>query len=779
MTITAVSNAPSPQGAARVQGPHRADRGTLLSRLGRWCFCHRKGVLAGWLLALVAVVAVSTATGSSFNSSLNLPGTDSQAAVTLLQKNFPAASGESDQVVIQATHGATVHSPEVRTAVSGALTRVAQVPGVATVSSPFSPRGASQISRDGTVAFATVTWSKQSSTITAPEAGQLVHAAESADGPDVHISLGGPAISNWERPSPGSSVLVAVIAALVILLVVFGGALASSLMPLAAAFLALGIATSAVGILSKVMAVPSFATDLAILLGLGVGVDYGLFVVSRHRSAVKAGLSYEDAAAQAVNTSGRTVAFAGLTVCIALLGQFALGVSFLYGLSISAALTVALTMLAVLTFLPAMLGFLDAKALSRRERAPSQANVETSSDASRFWLRWAKFIEAHKVLVAVASLSVVVVLALPILGLRLGSSDASTDPSSSTTHQAYAVLARGFGPGFNGPLELVGEVHSRRDLTAFNHLVSAAADTPGVASVTAAASSPRGTVVLATLYLSTSPQAQPTVDLVEHLRNDVIPHAERGSTLVVHVGGSTATNIDFAHVLSSKLLLFIGVVVLLAFLLLLIVFRSLAIALVASLMNLLSIGAGLGAVNAVFNWGYGHSLLGLSGTGPIDAFIPVLIFSVLFGLSMDYEVYLVSRIQEEWHRLDHAVGAGAMTDRKWAARRNHLAITTGQAKSGRIIAAAAGIMIFVFGSFLLGGQRGIAEFGFGLAFSVLVDALVIRSMLVPALMHLIGPFNWVMPKWLDRALPRPSIEPEASIAAATCNQVGGMEKIAV
>ena len=300
-----------------------------------------------------------------------------------------------------------------------------------------------------------------------------------------------------------------------------------------------------------------------------------------------------------------------------------------------------------------------------------------------------------------------------------------------------------------------------------------------MASVTPAVSSPNGTVVLATLYPSSSPEAQPTVDLVNHLRNDVIPQAEQGSTLLVHVGGSTATNIDFAHVLSTKLPLFIGVVVLLAFLLLMIVFRSLVIPLVASLMNLLSIGAALGALNAVFNWGYGHSLLGLSGTGPVDAFIPVLMFSVLFGLSMDYEVYLVSRIQEEWHRLGHGVDANVVAGRAWPARRNHLAITTGQAKSGRIIAAAAGIMIFVFGSFLLGGQRGIAEFGFGLAFSVLVDALVIRSMLVPALMHLIGPINWATPKWLDRVLPHPSIEPEASVGPAIRTQAGGIEEIVV
>jgi len=343
------------------------------------------------------------------------------------------------------------------------------------------------------------------------------------------------------------------------------------------------------------------------------------------------------------------------------------------------------------------------------------------------------------------------------LGLRLGTSDASTDPPGWTTHQAYAALAQGFGPGFNGPLELAAHVGSPADVTAFGQLL-AAARTPGVAAVTPALTAPNGKVVLATLYPTTSPQASQTINLVNNLRNDLIPQAAHGTGLVVHVGGVTATNIDFSHVLTSKLPLFITVVVLLAFLLLMAVFRSLLIPLVASVMNLLSVGAALGALNAVFNWGWGSSLLRLSGTGPVDAFIPVLLFSVLFGLSMDYEVYLVSRIQEEWHHLHHTHTSALAALNGRASRRNHQAVTIGQAKSGRIIAAAAGIMILVFGSFLLGGSRILQEFGFGLGFSVLVDALLIRSLLVPAIMHLIGPANWALPGWLDRILPRLAIE---------------------
>jgi putative drug exporter of the RND superfamily len=718
-----------------------------MSVLGRWCFQHRRWVVVTWLLVVIAVVGVGTHEGSAFGGSFSLPNTDSQAAVNLLTQNFPSASGEGDQVVVQATHGATIHSAAVRTAVSGALAKVAAVPGVESVASPYAKAGAAQVSRDGTVAFAVVTWDKQDAQVTTADAQNLIKAAESADGPAVHISLSGQAITNSERPSPGFTVGVGVLAALAILLVVFGGSVLAALLPLLGAGLALVLGNSLIGLLSHAMSISSVSTELAVLIGLGVGVDYGLFIVSRYRSAVKEGRPYADAAALAVATSGRTVLLAGLTVCIALLGQFLLGVSFLYGVSVAAAIAVALTMVTALTLLPAMLGFLGPRVLSRRERKAQAAGRHARPAGRGFWLRWARLVEAHKILVALASLAAVVAIALPIFGLRLGTSDASTDPAGWTTHQAYTALADGFGPGFNGPLELAAQAGTHRDVTAFDHLLAAAAHAPGVASVTPAVTSPNGKVLLATVYPTTSPQAQQTVGLVNDLRDHLIPQAASGTSLIVHVGGVTATNIDFAHVLTDKLPIFIAIVVLLAFLLLAAVFRSLLIPLVASVMNLLSVGAALGAMNAVFNWGWGKSLLHLSGTGPVDAFLPVLIFSVLFGLSMDYEVYLVSRIQEEWHRGTDAT----------AARRNHLAVTIGQAKSGPVIAAAAGIMILVFGSFMF-GARELAEFGFGLGFSVLVDALLIRSLLVPALMHLIGPANWALPGWLNRVLPRLAVE---------------------
>jgi RND superfamily putative drug exporter len=637
---------------------------------------------------------------------------------------------------------------------------------VEAVASPYAKADSGQISRDGTIAFATVAWDKQSAQVTTADADQLIKAAETADGGGVHISLSGEAITNSERPSPGFTVGVGVIAALAVLLVIFGGSVLAALLPLLGAGVALVLGSSLIGLLSHAMSISSVSTELAVLIGLGVGVDYGLFIISRYRSAVKQGTPYADAAALAVATSGRTVLLAGLTVCIALLGQFLLGVSFLYGVSVSAAVAVALTMATALTLLPAMLGFLGPRVLSRRERARlTAAGRHASPAAGGFWLGWARFVEKRKVLVALGSLAAVVAIALPIFGLRLGTSDASTDPASSTTHQAYTALAQGFGPGFNGPLELAAQAGTAPDRTAFSHLLATAARTPGVASVTPAVTSPNGKVLLASVYPTTSPQAEQTVNLVNALRDRVIPRAADGTSLIVHVGGETATNIDFARVLTDKLPIFIAIVVLLAFLLLMVVFRSLLIPLVASVMNLLSVGAALGAMNAVFSWGWGGSLLGLSGTGPVDAFLPVLIFSVLFGLSMDYEVYLISRIQEEWHR-----GGGT------GATRNRLAVVTGQAKSGPVIAAAASIMILVFGSFMFGGARELAEFGFGLAFSVLVDALLIRSLLVPALMHIIGPVNWALPRWLDRVLPRLAVEAaEPAIAGpATSGPAAGL-----
>ena len=434
--------------------------------------------------------------------------------------------------------------------------------------------------------------------------------------------------------------------------------------------------------------------------------------------------------------------FAGLTVCIALLGQFALGLSFLYGVAISATVTVLLTMFASLTLLPALLGFVGTRALSRKERRDLAKNGPHDEALGTTWFRWARFLARHRVVAGVAALIVVAVFALPVFTLRLGLDDAGSDPSGSTTRQAYTALVKGFGPGFSGPLQLVAELKTAADATTFDTLVQKLATEPGVVSAGTPRVSPNGQVAVANLIPASSPQATQTTDLVNRLRKTVLPQQEAGTGVHVLVGGSTAGQVDFAHKLSSKLIPFVAVVVILGFLLLMAVFRSLLVPLVASAMNLLSVGAALGIMNAVFEWGWGRSLFRISATAPVEVFIPVLMISILFGLSMDYEVFLVSRIHEEWTR-----------------RRNNTdAVTYGQAETGRVITAAALIMILVFASFALGDDLTIKQFGIGLAGAIIIDAFIIRTVVVPALMHVFGRANWWLPGWLDRALPQLNVE---------------------
>jgi RND superfamily putative drug exporter len=439
------------------------------------------------------------------------------------------------------------------------------------------------------------------------------------------------------------------------------------------------------------------------------------------------------------------VFFAGLTVCIALLGQFVLGVSFLYGVAISATVTVALTMLAALTLLPALLGFFGTRVLSRRERRKiSESGPQPEEVVSGWWYRWSRSVEHRPAIRAAASFLVVVVVALPFFGLRLGLADAGSDPAGSSTRVAYDLLAKGFGPGFNGPLQLVATLDSPSQLPAFARVADAVARQPGLVPTGAPhpVVSPNGKAAIAIIYPTSSPQAAATATLLQRLRHDIVPAAQRGSGLNVLVGGATAEQADFSHILSHKLPQFVAVVIVLAFLLLLVVFRSLLIPAVASIMNLLSVGAALGVMTAVFEWGWGRSILGFNGTVPVEVFIPVIMFSVLFGLSMDYEVFLVSRMYEEWHRTGD----------------NREAVSIGQAETGRVITAAACIMILVFLSFLLGGSVIIEQFGIGLAAAIVIDAFVVRTVLVPSLMHLSGRANWWLPPWLDRRVPHLAVE---------------------
>jgi RND superfamily putative drug exporter len=477
------------------------------------------------------------------------------------------------------------------------------------------------------------------------------------------------------------------------------------------------------------------------LIGLGVGIDYALFIVTRHRNNVKAGMSPQDAAVRALNTSGRAVLFAGTTVCIALLGMLVLRIGYISGLGIAAAVTVLFTVAAATTLLPALLGFLGMRVLSRRERRRLAADGPAPDGTSGAWTRLAAFVQRHPAPLAAAAATVMLILAIPVLSLRLGSSDAANDPASTTTHQAYDLLATGFGPGFNGPLELAGTTSTPADAVAFARLAGTLRTEPGIAAVSAPVAGHGASLI--SVIPTTSPEAKATSTLISQLRDTVIPAAEHGTTLRVYVGGVTAVNGDFAAVIAPKLLIFIGVILVLGFLLLTLAFRSLLIPAVAAVMNLLAAAASFGVLVAVFQYGWGLRILNLGQAGPIESFLPVLMLAVLFGLSMDYEVFLVSRIREEWATTGD----------------NHQAVRTGQATTGRVIIAAATIMILVFSAFILSGQQTIGEIGIGLAAAVLLDAFLLRTVLVPAVMHLSGRANWWLPAWLDRILPHLSIEP--------------------
>jgi RND superfamily putative drug exporter len=718
-----------------------------MKALASWCVRHRVIVLLLWLTALIGMSVISQSVGTAYSNSFSLPNTESTQALDLLQAASPSVAGDREQIVFHTTNGDKVTDPHVQSAVTAMLDKVKEVPHVSAITSPYSPFGSAQVSKDGTTAFATVTFDKLAQFVSTPVAKQLVSTAQSASGPDLQVAVAGQVAEQADKQSFGGTGLGVIMAGIVLLLV-FGSVFAM-LLPLLSALASLGTAIGVIGLLSHVLKMPVFSTELVLLIGLGVGVDYALFIVTRHRQGLVAGNDVESSIVNAVNTSGRAVLFAGIIVCIALLGMFALGVSFLYGLAIAAAIGVSFTMIAALTLLPAFLGFIGPRVLSRRQKRDLAVNGPKviGSGTTGFWPRWAAFIQRRPIVPALVAFVIIVLVALPFFSLRLGSSDQGNDPTGTTTREAYDLLAQGFGPGFNGPLLLVTKNAGPADHQALDSLVNAVKTQPGVATVVPAVALPTKdgqTVSLITAYPTTSPEASQTTALIDHLRQVTIPATVAGTGVAVYVGGNTAIFVDFARVLSSKLPLFIGLVVVLSFLLLAMVFRSIIIPLTAAVMNLLSIGAAFGVLVAVFQWGWLGSVFQVGGPGPVESFLPVMLFAILFGLSMDYEVFLITRIQEEY------VKSGD----------NATAVRKGLAATGKTITAAALIMILVFGSFILGGERIIKEFGLGLAAGILMDALLIRMAIVPALMFVIGKANWWFPAWLDRILPRLAVDPD-------------------
>jgi RND superfamily putative drug exporter len=721
-----------------------------VTTVARWCTRHRIVVLTLWLVGLIAAVVASSAFGSRYDNSFSVPGSGSAKGVTLLREGLPAQAGDQDTIVWRARQG-TVRDAGIRTGMTSALTAVSHLPDVAAVVGPYRPGGGTQVSRDGRTAYALVTFTEQADTLPVSRIHAVINTARAAAGPALDVELTGQATDVANRPKLSTTVIVGVVAAAVILAIAFGS-LFAMLLPLVTAIFGLGVGLMTVNVLTHAFSIAQLAPNLATLVGLGVGVDYALFIVTRHRRALERGASPREAAIVALNTSGRAVLFAGATVCVAILGMIVLGVSYLNGVAVAVALVVLITVAAAITLLPALLSLLGMRVLSRRQRralaqpGPARAVPAQRTPARRpaggFWARWAAFVERRPWPLAAAALLVMAVLAIPVASLRLGHADDGTLPTNLTSRRAYDLLVEGFGPGFTGPLQVVAQPRDAGGEVPVGRLVDAVEHTPGVAGVDVAPRPAGSAVSVLEVYPDSAPDSVRTAHLIGDLRARVLP-ANAGPSTAVYVTGSTATFHDFATLLSSKLWPFIGVIVALGFVLLMLAFRSIAVPLTAAAMNLLGAAASFGVVVAVFQWGWGLRAAGLGNAAPTESFLPVLMISVLFGLSMDYQVFLVSRMHENWlHSGD-----------------NSAAVRGGQAETGRVITAAAAIMISVFLAFALGGQRAIAEFGVGLVAAVALDAFVLRTVLVPAVMHLAGRANWWLPGWLDRRLPHLSVEP--------------------
>ncbi|GGS82896.1 MMPL family transporter [Streptomyces violaceus] len=718
-----------------------------MAALARWCVQRRLVTVLLWFLACAGVAAGAAVAGSAYSNDYQVPGTESGRATELLHEGFPQLGGDSDTVVWHTTSG-TVRATDVEQTMTRTLDRIENLPGVASVTSPYDGPGTGRVSEDARTAYATVTFDEQAEDIDQGEARAVVDTAKSAETDGLQVELGGSAVALTQSSGGHVAEVVGVAVAAVVLFLAFGS-LAASLLPIATALVGVGTAYAGIVLLGHAMTVADFAPMLGMLIGLGVGIDYALFIVTRHRRGLKRGLSVTEAATNAVATTGRAVVFAGATVCIALLGMLILRLSFLNGVAIAASLTVVLTVAASVTLLPALLSFIGTRALSRRERRRLAEHGPEPELPTGFAARWSAFVERHPKVLGAIALVVMAVLALPTFSLHLGTSDQGNDPKTTTTRQAYDLLAEGFGPGVNGPLTLVTKVDGADDKLALDNLDGTLRATDGVASVTPVTFDSGGHTAYLTVVPESSPQSKRTSDLVDRLRDEVLPRAEAANSLDVQVGGMTAGYDDFADVIVSKLPVFVGVVIGLGCLLLLLAFRSIGIPLKAAAMNVAAVASAFGVVVAMFQWGWGSELLGLGSAGPIEPFLPVIMVSVLFGLSMDYQVFLVSRMYEEWLETGD----------------NRRAVRVGLAETSRVINSAAVIMISVFLAFVLSGDRVIAMFGIALAAAVALDAFVLRTLLVPALMHMLGGANWWLPRWLDKRLPRISIEPPEARAA--------------
>ena len=716
----------------------------MLERVARWSYRRRWTMLGIWLVALIGSGYLASTIGGDYTTDFSLPGAESQDAYDLLLDRFPAFAGDTADIVFKAEDG--LNDPEVQSALEGLFVDLSELDHVIAVESPFTEEGARQIAPDGQIGFATVRFENlNQEPIPLPVIDELKALSQDAEEPGLTIEPGGSAVAFSEFEEPGGSESIGFLAAMVILLLTFGSILAM-LLPIMMALFGIGIGLSLMFLFANFLNVPEFAPQLASMIGIGVGIDYALFIVTRYRQHLHAGEDPEAANLAALLTAGRAVLFAGTVVVISLLGMLLMGFAFVEGLAVGSAVTVLVTMLSSVTLLPAVIGFSGHNI--DRWRLPWFHRGEDNPRDS-FWFRWSRLIQRRPLIFAIAGLIVLLLLAIPVLDMRLGFADAGSGDTSRSSRRAYDLLSEGFGPGFNGPLLLAAELSDPADAQELEGVIQAIGETEGVVAASPPIVNEAGDAAVITVFPETSPQDEATTDLVQVLREDVIPEAMEGSETPLLVGGLTASVIDFSDVNSERLPVLIGVVIFVSFLLLVVVFRSIVVPLKAAVMNLLSIGAAYGVIVAIFQWGWGKDLVGVETTAPIEAWAPMMLFTILFGLSMDYEIFLLSRIREEYVKTGD----------------NALSVANGLATTARVITAAAAIMITVFLSFVFGfDERAIKVFGMGLAVAIFVDATFVRLVLVPATMELLGDANWWFPKWLDRIVPKVSIEPHTDVA---------------
>ena len=713
----------------------------MLEALARWSYRRRRLMVGVWVALIIGITVIGVAAAGHYSNDFSLPGTESQAAFDLLKARFPQQSGDTADAVFRAQAG--VRAPQTAARIDAVLDGLRRFPHVEAITTDPN----TSVSSDGTTRFATVQFDVRGDKVPKAQVQQMARQVHRAGGNGLQAELGGSVVQYSEFEPPGGEAAVGFAAAILILLVAFGSVLAMGL-PLLMALFGIGVTMPLIFLWANVVSVPNFTPQLASMIGIGVGIDYALFIVTRHRVALARRLSPEDAVVEAGSTSGRAVLFAGTTVVISFLGILLMRFAFVQGVAVGGATAVLAVMLAAVTLLPAVLGFVGT-GIDRWHVPKLLHRHRPEAEGTSLWFRWSRFVQRRPWPLAALGLLVLVTLAVPLFSIRLGGSDAGTGDTSRSSRRSYDLLSQGFGPGFNGPLLLAAQLPASApgagpvDVAPLDRLRSRLSAQPGVAAVTPPRVNPAGDAATMLVFPTTSPQAAETVHLVHVIRHDVVPAAMAGTGTRVLVGGLTAGTIDFSAKIAQRLPWLIGVVLAVSFLLLVGVFRSLVVPLKAVVMNLLSIGAAYGVVVAIFQWGWLDNIVGVH-TAPIDAWVPMMLFTILFGLSMDYEIFLLSSIREDYLRTGD----------------NSMAVANGLAATARVITAAAAIMVCVFMSFVLGSaDRSIKLFGLGLAVAIFIDATVVRMVLVPATMELLGKANWWLPKWAERLVPRISVEP--------------------